>query len=214
MPAVAQAAVVVREDAPGRQAPGRLRRARARGRAAPRCRPSLRERMRRDVLPEYMVPAAVVVLERAAADGERQAGPRGPCPRRTTPAAGAGRAPRHRRRRRSCAGLFAEVLGLARVGVDDNFFDLGGHSLLATRLVSRVRAVLGVELPIRALFEAPTVAGLAGRRADGAGTARPRAARRSRARAGCRCRSRSGGCGSWTSWRGRARPTTSRWRCG
>jgi acyl carrier protein len=59
------------------------------------------------------------------------------------------------------AAIWAEVLKIERLGATDNFFELGGHSLMATQVLSRVQKAFGVELPLRSMFDTPTVAGLA-----------------------------------------------------
>ncbi|MFF2775409.1 amino acid adenylation domain-containing protein [Streptomyces sp. NPDC058052] len=161
-PAVRQAAVVVREDRPGDKRlaaylvaePGTvLDPAEVRAHTAAR-------------LPEHLRPAALTVLDALPLT------PNGKLDRQALPAPGptapsGGRAPRTPREEALC-GLFADVLGVERVGVHDGFFDLGGHSLLAARLISRLRTALGAHLGIGDLFHHPTPAALA-RHLDGAG---------------------------------------------
>ena len=157
-PAVREVAVVAPEAAPGDRRLVAWVVARGDDLDGPELRSWLAER-----LPRAMVPAAVVAvpeLPRTASGKIDRRALLG----RGVPAAGldaglfvAPRTPVEE----VLAGLFEDVLGVERVGAHDGFFDLGGHSLLATRLVSRVRSTLGVELPLRALFETPTVAALA-----------------------------------------------------
>ncbi|HEY1627673.1 MAG TPA: amino acid adenylation domain-containing protein [Streptosporangiaceae bacterium] len=164
---VAQAAVIAREDQPGD--------IRLAGYVVPAAGSELNPATLRDaiarVLPDYMVPAAIMALAALPLS------PTGKLDRKALPApdygagAGRGREPETEQERALCA-VFAQVLGLDKVGVEDSFFVLGGHSLLATRLVSRIRTVLRVEIPIRAVFEHPTVAALA-QVVDAAEAARP-----------------------------------------
>ncbi|MEU9523790.1 amino acid adenylation domain-containing protein, partial [Streptomyces sp. NPDC048224] len=122
-------------------------------------------------LPDHMVPTSYVVLEalpltpngkldaRALPEPDQDTGVEFVAPRTETEA--------------RLAGIWAEVLGREEVGVHDDFFLLGGHSLLATRVVSRVREAFEAEVPIRWLFEVPTVAALAARLDEGGGGADP-----------------------------------------
>ncbi|MFF1309072.1 amino acid adenylation domain-containing protein [Streptomyces sp. NPDC058307] len=159
-PAVRQAAVIAREDTPGDR---RLvayvvpEAAEADGSAQLG---GLVRQFTEQRLPEHMVPTSVIVLDALplTVNGklDREALP----PPDHTKTAGTGRPPSDEREEFLCTA-FAQVLGLANVGVDDNFFELGGNSLLAHRVTNRVRRKFGVEMPVKALFEAPTVARLA-----------------------------------------------------
>ncbi|MEV4286822.1 amino acid adenylation domain-containing protein [Nonomuraea bangladeshensis] len=152
-PGVREVAVVAREDRPGE------RRLVAYVTGAETDPATLRAHVAAR-LPDYMVPAAFVALDALPlmVNGKVD---RKALPAPGAPAAGRSRGPRTPAERALCA-IFADVLGVEGVGVDDNFFHLGGHSLLAVKVLARVRAGLGADLPLRALFDTPTVAGLAG----------------------------------------------------
>jgi acyl carrier protein len=151
---VREAAVLAREDGPaGGSLVAYIVAEAGRAPSPAELRASLRER-----LPEYMLPAAFVVLE------EMPLTPNGKLDRKALPAPGEVRSesatefvPPRTAVEREMACIWSELLRVERVGVHDNFFDLGGHSLLATRLVSRIEQALAVRLPLRTVFELPTL---------------------------------------------------------
>ncbi|OWA08458.1 non-ribosomal peptide synthetase [Streptomyces sp. CS227] len=155
-PDVADAAAAVREDAEGTaRIAGYL--VPVPGRTLPTAR-DLRELVRRS-LPDYMVPAAFVALDALPATASGKLDRRAlPAPVWSESAAYVAPAPGTQT---ALAAVWAEVLGVERVGAEDDFFALGGHSLLATRVISRVRTGLGAHLAVRDLFDAPRLADLA-----------------------------------------------------
>jgi amino acid adenylation domain-containing protein len=168
-PSLVQAVVSAREDQPGDlRLVAHVVPASGAGTGAGAVDPAALRAHLAATLPEYMVPSAFGVLQ------ELPATPSGKVDRGALPApqyqgAESGRAPGTAEQELLC-GLFADILGVPRVSIDDDFFAMGGHSLSATRLLTRVRTTLGADLDIRDLFDAPTVAGLAarlGRRAAG-----------------------------------------------
>jgi amino acid adenylation domain-containing protein len=116
----------------------------------------------KEKLPEYMVPGVWVLLDELPLTANGKVDRRGlPEPEGTRPELESGYVEAGTETEKLLAEIWTQVLGLERVGVHDNFFDLGGQSLIATQVVSRTRKALNIDLPLRRLFESPTVAELA-----------------------------------------------------
>jgi amino acid adenylation domain-containing protein len=110
------------------------------------------------MLPEHMIPASLLRVSSLPRNTHGKL-EKAALPIPTLKAGDVYVPPRSARERVLCE-IFEEILGVERVGIDDNFFEIGGHSLLAMRIVSRIRKVLGLEISIRALFQSPSIAGL------------------------------------------------------
>ena len=153
--AVKQCAVEVREDNAGKRLVGYV----VIGEESAITVGELREYVR-GRLPEYMVPAAIVELKQMplTANGKLD---RKALPEPTVARAGGEQEQESSPIEDILCSIWEDVLRIEGVGVSDNFFDLGGHSLLATQVMSRVRGAFNVEMPLKAMFESPTVAGLA-----------------------------------------------------
>ena len=157
-PAVRQAVVAVREDKPGnKQLVAYLVSQVSLDDTVSELRHFVGEK-----LPNYMVPSAFVQLEALPLTPNGKVDRRAlPAPDRTGLKSEPTFAPHRTPIEEVLAGIWAQVLGCESVDIHDNFFDLGGHSLLATQVMGRLRSVLQVELPLRCLFESPTIAELA-----------------------------------------------------
>jgi len=113
-------------------------------------------------LPDYMVPAAYVRMERIPLTANGKVDRKAlPMPEGDAYAVRGYEAPQGEMETR-LAKIWADVLKIERVGRNDNFFELGGHSILAMQVMARIRHILNLELPVRSMFEEPTIAGLAG----------------------------------------------------
>jgi len=156
---VRETAVLSREDAPGDKR--LVAYVVAQQDEAPPASQELRGYLK-EKLPDYMIPSTFMLLDEMPLTQNGKVNRKAlPAPEEST-AAWDGRFVGTRNPVEDVlVSIWSEVLHLARVGVDDNFFDLGGHSLLATRLISHVRDAFQVEISLRTLFEQPTVAGLA-----------------------------------------------------
>ncbi|MGJ7874794.1 amino acid adenylation domain-containing protein [Streptomyces rochei] len=156
-PGVSQALAVVREDRPDDK---RLTAYAVPAPGAPSDPDELRAHLTR-TLPEYLTPAATVVLESLplTANGKVD---RAALPAPEAGGRAVGRAPRTPEEE-IIRDLFADTLGVHRIGIDDDFFALGGHSLLAMRLLSRIAGTLSVRVGVKEFFDSPTVAGIAAR---------------------------------------------------
>jgi amino acid adenylation domain-containing protein len=154
--AVSECVIVVREDAPGdkRLVAYIVSDVVAEAVDSGRLRAYLKER-----LPEYMVPAAFVILAELPLTPNGKIDRKGlPIPEQNRSAAGPSYVAARTPVEEVLCGMWEQVLRVERVGVYDNFFELGGHSLLATQIISRLKEAFQVEVPLRRLFEAPTVA--------------------------------------------------------
>jgi acyl carrier protein len=156
--AVRDVAVVARDDAPG----GRRLVAYVVARPERQPPPGELRAYLKAKLPEYMIPAAFVALDALPLTPNGKLDRRAlPAPDHARPETGGGLVAPRNATEAALADIWCEVLGVEAIGVHDNFFELGGHSLLVVRVLSRVRRVFHVEVPMRELFKSPTVAALA-----------------------------------------------------